>query len=66
MKILTIYVAGSVFKYPGMFQDYCCELDPNTSVLKILKLSRGAQYKEEECSVFRNWDYYMIEEENEV
>lgn len=65
MKILTIHIKGSFFKYPGLFQDFFHEIDEKTGMLRINKQKLTEKYEEYETAVFRNWDYYEIEEEED-
>ena len=66
MKTLVVYIKDSVFKYPNLFQDFSCELHDQTGILRVIKLTREEQYVESEHAVFRNWDYYLIEEDHEI
>ena len=66
MKILVVYAANSVFKYPNLFNDFIYELDSNNGILRVSIVSREDQYEEHEHAVFRNWDYYLVEQETEA
>ncbi len=66
MMSLIVYAKGSVFKYPGLYEKWLYEIDSHSNVLKISSIDRSDQYEEKHCATFRNWDYFLLEEETEI
>ncbi len=65
MKTLTVYMKDKFEKYPHLFQDFTYEIDGD-GILRMIKHIRGEQYKQYEIAVFKNWDYFLIEEGHEI
>ena len=63
MKTLIVYAKESVFKYPYLFEDftYICDDD---KLLRVFFRDRDNGH-EMEHAVFNDWDYYVIEKDNE-
>jgi hypothetical protein len=62
MKTLIVYTKDSFYKYPDLFTLHCYEITED----KILKVSRRdlTTGEERENAVFKEWDYFVIEEGN--
>lgn len=64
MKMLCVYTNNSIFKFPGVFYEfnYTCGED---NILKVFKreLDTGNEW---EHAVFKEWNYYLIEEGHEI
>jgi len=60
MKTLKVYVGPSFFTYEKLYEVYFYEVD-SSNCIRVLKKDFITGLEIEEA-VFRNWDYYMIED----
>ncbi len=65
MKTLTVYLDKSFEKYPRLYDLHTFEILDN-GILKVYRSSWGISHEEGEAAVFKNWNYFTIEEETEV
>ena len=63
MKTLVVYSKESFFRFPDLYKlyNYIYELD-GALIVYTRCPSNG---EEDEHAVFRNWDYYMIERDED-
>lgn len=45
-------------------EDYMLELDDG-GLLRVIKEIRAINYDSQEVAVYKNWDYYKIEDDND-
>jgi len=66
MKTLIINIKDSVFKYQNIYTEYEFELSlPQKDILTIYKRDPITGYNTTIAS-FRHWDYFIIEDDNEL
>jgi hypothetical protein len=61
MKTLCVYYCNSIDRYLNVFEDYIVEF--KDGLLQIGKIKRDVEYDFDIIAVYRNWDFYKIEEE---
>lgn len=60
-KRLIVYVANSYYRYPRLYEEHLYEINEQ-NVLTVYE--RNVHSGEETvCSVFRTWDYFVINTE---
>ena len=64
MKTLVVHYCNSIDPYPNYPIDHTLEID-HDGIIHISRASRTEQYEMEEIAVYRNWDYYTIEDDEE-
>lgn len=55
MKNLTVYVKGSTYKFPGIYENYLYKI---TSLGHLQVMER---LTEEKVAIFKEWDYCLLE-----
>jgi hypothetical protein len=60
MKTLIVYIKDSYYKFPGIFEKHIYTVDD--LLLDVYEISKVDGHESLVAS-FRNWDYFVIEED---
>jgi hypothetical protein len=62
MKTIKIFYCNSYSAFTNYPHDYTLEID-HDNILRVFKITLNDQYESHEIAVYRNWDYYIIEDD---